>query len=729
MIEHSENKSEKHTLLLTLGDHLFKNGDLLGLWDGALNIDKNNVSFHGLYWKGMRYLSTWNMEIGQTGLYPLDSIQSSEINREISPYFDHVRLLGPYLKNLFLADNKQNVDFDGPLLIDRARFCGSSWMIEEVTVYNHAPFDLKIPLRLQVNTDFHDMMDVRGIRTAAAPVYLNTSFNSTNNELIMRCKGNDNIERKTVVHIDGLSIDWYDGCLNTTLTIPPLQSQIFKITVKCTESGKTTSRSSPALSDTIKKLKISSSLKKDQEARKAFREDWPLVEGEGLPLKKWTDNAIDDIRVLLSRTRQGYFPYAGIPWFSTPFGRDALITGFSTLWAFPALSKSILLFLAAKQAKKKDIFHDAEPGKILHEFRYGEAGKDPSVPFGVYYGSVDSTPLFIALCWSYYSRTLDRDLLMNLKPVLIKAMQWIEKFGVNPDTGFLVYFKDAKKGLTQKGWKDSQDSVFHSDGSLAEHPIALSEVQGYLYMAYQGFSAIMNIYKEPSLSKHFEKKAAALKARFNKEFWSDKINMFSLAIDGNKRSCEVRASNAGHLLISGIADPMYAEQTARELLKSDLYSGWGIRTLSAKEIRFNPVSYHNGSVWPHDNAIIMAGFAKYGLTKELSSLANSYFSTLPKLPSERPPELYCGFTKEESDSPLSYPTSCRIQSWSVASIFLVIQSIANLGFDAKPTKHFINNSLPYSLKRLTINNISSQRTQGSHGRIEIDRSISSFFND
>jgi glycogen debranching enzyme len=728
MIGHRENKSGKHPLLLTLGDHLFKNGDLLGLWDAALNIDTENISFHGLYWKGMRYLSTWKMEIGQTGIYPLDSIQSSEINRGISPYYDHVRLLGPYLKNLFLADNKQNVDFDGPLLIDRARFCGSSWMIEEVSVYNHAPFDLKIPLRLQVKTDFHDMMDVRGIRTDTAPAYLESLFNPKNNELIIRYNGTDYIERKTIVHIDGLSMDWYDSCLNTTLTIPPLQYQSFRMTVKCAESRKPTSLSSPALSDRIKKLKISSSLKKDQAARNIFREEWPLIDGEGLPLKKWTDNAIDDIRVLLSRTKQGYFPYAGIPWFSTPFGRDALITGFSTLWAFPALSKSILLFLAAKQAKKKDLFHDAEPGKILHEFRYGEAGKDPSVPFGVYYGSVDSTPLFVALCWSYYSRTLDKDLLLKLKPVLIRAMNWIEKYGVHPDTGFLVYFKDPKKGLIQKGWKDSQDSVFHSDGSLAEHPIALSEVQGYLYMAYHGFSKIMDIYKEPSLSKHFEKKAIILKARFNREFWSDKINMFSLAIDGNKRPCEVRASNAGHLLISGIADSNYAKQTALELLKSDLYSGWGIRTLSAKESRFNPVSYHNGSVWPHDNAIIMAGFAKYGLRKELSSLAGSYFSTLPKLPSERPPELYCGFTKEESDSPLSYPTSCRIQSWSVASIFLVIQSIANLGFDAKPTEYFEKSSLPYSLNKLTINNISSQHTQGSHGRIEIDRSLCSSFN-
>jgi len=707
-------------LALTNEDILVKNGDLLGLWNSVLNMDKERISFQGLYWKGMRHLSNWSMFFGNAELLPLTSLPSDQ-SRSSSPYFNRVRLLGPPLSNFLPSSPKDTMKVDGPLLIDRRRFSGPFWVTEEVSIYNHVPFPINVPLVVYFYADFKDIMDVRGIRTKIIPSNIKSEYSIKKKELLFTYSGQDTIVRKTLISIHGLSPEWNDGQITALLTILPRCRLSFKIRVELSDLVSPTGHPMKNKRDTRKSLTVSSNLRMDQRDSENFQSLWPKIDGSGLPIAKWANNAIDDIRVLLTPTQHGIFPYAGVPWFSTPFGRDALITGFSTLWAFPALSRSVLLFLAAMQAKEINPFRDSEPGKILHEFRYGEAGADPSIPFGLYYGSVDSTPLFIALSWAYYARTKDKHLLEFLRPAIVGAMNWIEKYGLHPESGFLVYSSDPKKGLIQKGWKDSGDSVFHSSGELAKHPIALSEVQGYLYMAYQGFGEIMKIYKDFPTAELFEKKARNLKRRFNEIFWSKRINMFSLAIDGDMNPCEVRTSNAGHLLISGIANLEYARKTAHELLEGDMFSGWGIRTLSSKEKRYNPVSYHNGSVWPHDNAIIMAGFSKYGLNKELSILAQAYFNTLPNFPAERPPELYCGFSKEDIEGPLSYPTSCRIQSWSVASFFMTVQSIANLWFDGIPTPHFKNAILPSEINKLLINNIPYHYLSSQKGIIEINR--------
>jgi len=717
----SSHESEKRSLplALTINDHLQKNGDFLGLWNNTMDFGASRVPFYGLYWKGMRYLSNFLVRIDGFPLLPLFAATRFQDGHTPSPFHRHHRLLGPSISNFMTDSPHPSIVVDGPLLIDRGRFCFSNGMVEELTIHNHGPLAIHVPVSLTLHADFLDIMDIRGIRNPVPEHIVKKTFSHLSNTLTLSCMGFDHVERTTTIIVGNLDVDWREEALAGLLALPPHQARTIRVHIVCDEKTDM-ARKRGRTEAPIAPRSISHYLKKDQRDQEIFRGMWPRISSSGLPLARWTDNAVNDLRILLTPTRHGPFPYAGIPWFSTPFGRDALVTGFSTLWAFPSLTRSVLHFLAATQAKKDNSFRDAEKGKILHEFRYGEAGSDPMVPFGRYYGSVDATPLFVALSWEYFQRTGDRETIYRLRKPLCRAMEWIEKKGIDPSSGFLVYSGDSGKGLVQKGWKDSVDSVFHANGEMATDPIALSEVQGYLYMAYLGYSKLSALFGDLPSASLFEKKARTLREHFNRSFWSDKIRMFALAIDGSGNRCEVRSSNAGHLLFSGIAEENYARVTAKELLKPDMFSGWGVRTLGTGEVRYNPVSYHNGSIWPHDNAMILSGFSRYDMAEELSVLAGAYFNTLSFLPSERPPELYCGFEKGAgTEGPFSYPTSCRIQAWSVASFFLAIQAVAGMNFDTSPKYeiHHFSGRIP-SLGSLRIENIFTRKKIINNNEIE-----------
>ncbi|MGC8500223.1 MAG: glycogen debranching N-terminal domain-containing protein [Leptospirillia bacterium] len=663
---------QKIPLTLTPNDHLFKNGDLSGVWGNAMEVDAARTAFHGVYWKGMRHLSRLRLEV--SGMEPLPITPLTDGGNGDSPFSFSITRLGPSLTPEMDEKNAGPPIVDGPLLVHHNRFCTPNGLEEEIRIDNHGMFEITLPVSLQIDADFRDIMDIRGIRSHWPVHTVEKTILKKDNALLLSCSCEDRIRREScvVVHEPGLSPspEGFSGHLR----IPAYGHASFRISTVFQDTGRSFPPPSLLLADTIAR-------REDQDRRKdkAFRSRWARIEGEGFPFERWRDNALRDLRILLSPQPSGPFPYAGIPWFSTPFGRDALITGFFTLWAYPDLSKSILAFLARHQAKKRDSFRDSEPGKILHEFRLGEAAHDPSVPFSSYYGSVDATPLFVALSAAYLEKTGDRRFLSRIGPAIDRAMGWIEKFGIDPASGFLVYSGDTDGGLIQKGWKDSGDSVFHDDGQIAPHPIALAEVQGYLYMAYRGYAAILAARGDRAGSTTYARKARDLKKLFNELFWSHSIGMFSLAIDGKGRPCQVRSSNAGHLLFTGIAERNLARITAKELMQEDMFSGFGIRTIGSDEPRYNPVSYHNGSIWPHDNAIILEGFSRYGFSKEASLLARGYFSALSAFPGERAPELYCGFSRNKEDSaPLPYPTSCRIQAWSVSSIFMVFHAMGTL---------------------------------------------------
>jgi len=410
----------------------------------------------------------------------------------------------------------------------------------------------------------------------------------------------------------------------------------------------------------------------------------------------WLLRSQADLSMLMVGNPEGNYPYAGVPWFSTVFGRDGIITALECLWNAPSIARCVLDYLAQTQATELAPSRDAEPGKILHEIRRGEMATTGEVPFGRYYGSVDSTPLFLILAGSYFSRTCDRKFIEGIWPNIEAALRWIDEYGDPDEDGFYEYAQHSEKGLIQQGWKDSSDSVFHSDGRIAEAPIALCEVQGYVYAAKRAVASLCEMLGHHAMCSELLTQAEGLKERFDTAFWSPSLNTYVLALDGRKQQCEVRTSNAGHALFTGIAAPARVPSVAKTLFDGSSYSGWGIRTLAAREARYNPMSYHNGSVWPHDNAIAGAGFAGYGQQHLAAKLLDAMYEVALHVDLRRLPELFCGFHRRSDGSgPTLYPVACAPQAWSAGAAFLLLSASLGLQIHAQhKSVRFINPHLP-----------------------------------
>jgi glycogen debranching enzyme len=393
---------------------------------------------------------------------------------------------------------------------------------------------------------------------------------------------------------------------------------------------------------------------------------------------QWLARSRHDLHLLLTETPEGFVPDAGIPWYVAPFGRDGLISAFQALPFEPDIARGVLRYFARHQGTANDPFTDQEPGKILHEYRRGEMAACREIPFIPYYGSVDATPLYVMLAADYLKWTHDVDFARELWPSVARALAWMERTGTAQGAGYLTYIRRSPLGLINQGWKDSHDSVMHADGRLAEPPIALAEVQGYQYAALVGAAALAEAIGRREDAGSLRARARRLQERFEADFWMPDEAFYALALDADGAPCRVVSSNPGHLLWTGIVSDSRAQIVTRRLMEDDMFTGWGVRTLSSRERLYNPMSYHNGSVWPHDTALAAAGMRGYGLTSPFVTLAAGLFEAVQQFETMRMPELFCGFTRVPGHGPTRYPVACAPQAWAAGVAFHLVTAMLGL---------------------------------------------------
>ena len=650
-------------------------GDILSMQSGE----------NGLFCNDTRHLSHYEMRVSNAR--PL--LLSSTVRRD----------------NSVLSVDATNPDYGLPgqyqlrrdqIHLQRTLFLWNDVCYERIKIRNFGAGAIDFLLQFMFDADFADIFEVRGQRRRRRGTPLPAEVNG--NTVRLAYRGLDGVVRSTHLTFEPAPSHISPTSAAFRLSLKPGETTACFVTVDC-KCG----RAKAAASERGYALCLLDA----RRARRARRAREADVYTSNDLFNEWSNRSAADLYMLVSDTEYGPYPYAGTPWFSCPFGRDAIIAALHYLWKDPGIARGVLGFLAATQATEVIPEQDAEPGKILHETRRGEMAMLGEVPFRLYYGSVDSTPLFVVLAGAYFERTWDREFIERIWPNVEAAIGWIDRYADLDGDGFVDYVKKTPNGLANQGWKDSFDSVFHADGRLAEAPISICEVQGYVFAAKQAAARLAAALGRIVQAQTWMEQAERLRERFEATFWCDELGTYGLALDRHKQLCRVRASNAGHALLCGIASPERAARVAQTLMSTDFFCSWGIRTVAEGEARYNPMSYHNGSVWPHDNALIAMGLARYGFKQEVLKILTGLFNAAIFMEQHRLPELFCGFNRRASEGPVLYPVACTPQAWASTTVASLLASCLGISFDIPARQvRFHRPVLPPFLERVTIRDIS-----------------------
>jgi glycogen debranching enzyme len=658
-----------------------KHGDTFAVLDSHGDIGASAGGPDGIFHDDTRFLS--HLKVSLNGCEPL--------------------LLGFGIRddNTMLAIDLTNPDFHAggqiavpqhTLHVVRSVFLWSNVAYQRLAVSNHGDHPAALRITISFDSDFADLFEVRGIRRKRRGLASATVIGPA--EAALNYQGLDGRRRRTTLHFDPQPSELSPKTASYRINLAPGCGSLVFIAVGCDQPG----GEQPA--------SFQRGLRAVHRERRQGFSNGTTVESSNHIFNEMLCRSMADLHMLITETPQGRYPYAGIPWYSTTFGRDGLITAMQMLWFDPTVARGVLRRLAFYQAKTDDPARDAQPGKILHEMRNGEMAALNEIPFGLYYGSVDSTPLFVVLACLYAERTGDVDTLAELWPNIEAALRWIDGPGDPDQDGFVEYQCVAERGLANQGWKDSHDAIFHADGRTAKGHIALAEVQGYVFAAKRMAARWADRLGHPRTALRLKSDAKQLAKRFEAAFWCPEIGTYALALDGAKEPCRVTASNAGQLLFTGIIPAHRAKSVADSLMGPQSFSGWGIRTVAKGAARYNPMSYHNGSIWPHDNALIALGLSRYGLKHSVDRIFRGLFDAAAYMELRRLPELFCGFQRQRGRGPTHYPVACSPQAWASAAPFTLLEASLGLEFDHRNNEIRLRNPmLPAFLDEVMLRNL------------------------
>ena len=666
----------------TQDSRVLKHGDTFGVFDLYGDIRETGLGEQGIYHEGTRYLSHLVFRLGNSHPFLLSSTVKQDN-----------QLFTVDLTNPDVYSHGQIVLRRGDLHLFRSKFIWQASCYESLRIVNYGLAPVAFTFSFHFDADFADIFEVRGVSRANKGTRLPDEFET--DHLIFSYRGLDQAVRRTDLHFSPAPrlLSASEALFDTTLESKEEQNYTL------TYSFQSHPVQRPRRSHEAARYEA-------KQALDALRTEECTIRTSNEKFNSWLSRSLSDLRMMYSDTPHGIYPYAGVPWFSTPFGRDGIITALEVLWLNPLVARGVLHYLAANQATQLIAEKDAEPGKILHEVRLGEMAALQEIPFDRYYGSTDSTPLFVMLAGAYYERTGDLPTIRAIWPQILLALGWIDTYGDLDGDGFVETMRHSSHGLVQQGWKDSWDSVSHRDGALPQFPLALCEVQGYVYAAKLAAAELALALGENDRARTLTSQAETLKELFNRTFWCDALSTYAIALDRDKQPCAIKASNAGHCLFTGIATTEYARRVAKTLLSESSFSGWGIRTLDMGEVRYNPMAYHNGSVWPHDNAIIAAGLARYGCNDGIHQIMNGLFDASLFFDLQRLPELFCGFGRRTGEGPTLYPVACSPQAWAAGAVFLLLQTCLGLSIQAnQSTVSLTSPSLPEFVSEVHIDNL------------------------